>query len=80
MQMIFKVIIGSSGHTFWWEKTVLHSMETVVDAGLVALESISPGKDIYYGTLRCRTLPSEENYPRQRPAPWFLQKILLSPV
>ena len=30
------------------------------DAGLVALESISPGKDIYYGTLRCRTLPSKE--------------------
>ena len=52
----------------------------LLDAGLVALESISPGKDIYYGTLRCRTLPSEENYPRQRPAPWFLQQILLSPV
>ena len=29
-------------------------------AGLVALESISPGKDIYYSTLRCRTLPSKE--------------------
>ena len=30
MHMIFKVIAGSSGHTFWWERTVLHSMETVV--------------------------------------------------
>ena len=35
----------------------------MLDAGLVALESISPGKDICYGTLRCRTLPSKENYP-----------------
>ena len=41
MQMIFKAIIRSSGHAFWWERTVLHSMETVVDAGLVALESQS---------------------------------------
>ena len=78
--MIFKVIIGSSSHAFWWERTVLHSMETLFDAGLVALESISPGKDIYYGTLWCRTLPSKENYPRQRPDPWFLRQILLSPV
>ena len=36
-----------------------------MDASLVALESISPGKDIYYGTLRYRTLryrtlPSKE--------------------
>ena len=65
MKIIFKAIIGSSGNAFWWERTVLHFMETVVficfDAGLVALESISPGKDIYYGTLRCRTLPSKEN-------------------
>ena len=30
MQMIFKAITGSSGHAFWWERTVLHSMETVV--------------------------------------------------
>ena len=50
------------------------------DAGLVALESISPGKCIYYGTLRCHTLPSKENFPRQRPAPWFLRQIFLSPV
>ena len=49
-----------------------------MDAGLVALESISPGKDIYYSTLRCRMLPSKENYPRQQPAPWFLRQILLS--
>ena len=28
--MIFKAITGSSGHAFWWERTVLHSMETVV--------------------------------------------------
>ena len=27
---IFKVITGSSSHAFWWERTVLHSMETVV--------------------------------------------------
>ena len=50
------------------------------DAGLVALESISPGKYIYYGTLRCRTLPSKKNYPMQPPAPWFLPQILLSPL
>ena len=30
MQMIFKAITGSSSHAFWWERTVLHSMETVV--------------------------------------------------
>ena len=30
MQMIFKAITGSSGHAFWWERTVPHSMETVV--------------------------------------------------
>ena len=33
------------------------------DACLVALESISPGQRIYYGTLRCHTLPSKENFP-----------------
>jgi len=43
---------------------------------LVALESISPGQRIYYGTLRCHTLPSKENFPRQRLPPWFLQQIL----
>ena len=80
MQMIFKAITESFGHAFWWERTVLHSMETLFDAGLVALESISAGKGSYYGTLRYRTLPSKENYPRQRPAPWFLRQVLLSLV
>ena len=42
MQIIFKAITESFGHAFWWERTVLHSMETLFDAGLVALESISP--------------------------------------
>ena len=51
-----------------------------MDGGLVALESISSGKDIYYGTLRCCMLTSKDNYPRQRPAPWFLRHILLLPV
>ena len=41
-----KAITGSSGHAFWWETTVLHSMETLFDASLVALESITPGKGI----------------------------------
>ena len=50
---------GSSSHAFWWEKTVLHSMETLFDVGLVALESISPRKGSYYSTLRCCTLPSK---------------------
>ena len=57
-------------------------METLFDAclvALVALESISPGKGTYYGTLRCCRLPSKEKFPRQRPAPWFLQQIFLSP-
>ena len=45
--MIFKAITGSSGHAFWLERTVLHFMETF-DAGLAALENISPGKGIYY--------------------------------
>ena len=73
MQIIFKVITGSSSHAFWW--VVLHCMEMLLDAGLVALESISPGKDVYYGTLRCRLSPSGKNYPRQWPAPWFLWQI-----
>ena len=64
MQIIFKAITGSSGYTFWGERTVLHSMETLFDAGLVALESTSPGKGIYYGALRCRMLPSKEDFPR----------------
>ena len=42
MQIIFKAITGSSGHAFWWERTVLHSTETIFDAGLVALEYINP--------------------------------------
>ena len=29
---------------------------------LVALETISPRKGIYYGTLRCRTLPTKRTY------------------
>ena len=79
MQIIFKAITRSFGHAFWWERTVLQSMETF-DAGLVALESISPGKGTYYGTLRCRTLPSKENFPRQQPTPWFLRQLFLLPV
>ena len=79
MQIIFKAITRSFGHTFWWERTVLQSTETF-DAGLVALESISPGKGTYYGTLSCRTLPSKENFPRQQPTPWFLRHLFLSPV
>ena len=55
MQTIFKAITGSSGHAFWWERTVLHSTETTFDTGLVA------GKGTYHGTLRCRALPSKEN-------------------
>ena len=41
----------------------LYGLRRLLDAGLdrlVALESISPGKDIYYSTLRCHTLPSKE--------------------
>ena len=62
MQMIFKAInevpVTPSGgkelyYTLW---------RRLLDAGMVALESISPGKDIYYGTLRCRMLSSKENY------------------
>ena len=26
MQIIFKAITGSSGHAFWWERTVMHSI------------------------------------------------------
>ena len=80
MQIIFKAITGGSSHAFWWERTVLHSMEMLFDAGLVALEIISPGKGIYYGTLRCRKLPSKENFPRQWPVPWFLRQIFHSPA
>ena len=28
--IIFKATTGSSGYAFWWERTTLHSMETVV--------------------------------------------------
>ena len=80
MQIIFKAITGISGHAFWWEEQYCTLRRTTFDAGLVALESISPGKGTYYGTLRCRTLPSKENFPRQWPAPWFLRQIGLSPV
>ena len=79
MQMIFKAITGTTGYASWWEITVCHSMETVIlfDAGLVALEStcISPGKGIHHSTLRCHTLPSGENFSRQRPAPWFYDRF-----
>ena len=71
-----KAITESSGHAFWRERTVLHSTETKSNASPVALESISPGKGTYYGTLRSRTLPSKEDFRRQWPAPW----IFLSPV
>jgi len=30
MQIIFKALTGSSGYAFWWERTALHSMESVV--------------------------------------------------
>ena len=60
--MIFKAITGSSGHAFGGKELYCTLWRRLLDAGLVALESISPGKDIYYGTLRCRTLPSKENY------------------
>ena len=80
MQIIFKAITGSSGHAFWGKELYCTLWRRLFDAGLVALESISPGKGIYYGTLRCRTLPSKENFPRQWPAPWFLRQISLSPV
>ena len=75
---MFKAITRSSGHTFWWERTVLHSVETF-DTGLVALESISPGKGICYSTLRCCTLPSKENFTRQQPAPWFCDRFYSHP-
>ena len=51
MQIIFKAIPGSSSHAFWWEGTVLHSMETLFDAGLG--KYISLGKGTYHGMLRC---------------------------
>ena len=75
MQIIFQSDNGSaSGHALWWER---NCVETLFDAGLVALESISPGKVDYCGTLRCRTLPSKENFPRQRPAAWFMRETFL---
>ena len=63
------------------KQNVLHSIETF-DAGLVALESIILEKVFsYYSTLRCRTLPSKENFPRQLYQHRdFLQQIFLSPV
>ena len=75
IQIIFRVITGSSSLA-----TILHSMEMSFDTGLVALESISLWKCIYYGMLRCHTLPSKENFPKQQPALWFLWQILLSPI
>ena len=54
---------GKELHCILWRR--------LFDACLVALESISPGQRIYYGTLRCHTLPSKENFPRQRLPPWF---------
>ena len=30
MQIKFKTITRGTGHTSWWERTVLHSMETIV--------------------------------------------------
>ena len=38
------------------------------------LRVISPGKDIYYGTLRCCTLP------RQEPTAQFLRQVFLLPI
>ena len=81
---VMEFCIQSDNRKFWSRllvgKTVLHSTETTFDAGLVALESISPRKGTYYDTLRCRTLSSKENLPRQWPAPcFFLRQIGLSP-
>ena len=52
-------------------------MVILFDAGLVALETtcISPGKGIHHSSLRCHTLPSGENFSRQRPAPWFYDRF-----
>ena len=61
VQIIFKAITSRAS---WW---VLRSMETLLDTGLAALESISPGigKLTYYGTLRYRTLPTRQSFSRQ---------------
>ena len=66
MQIIFKAITGSSGHAFWGGEELYCTLwRRRFDAGLVAFqESISPRKGIYYGTLRCRTLPSKEELPK----------------
>ena len=69
--IIFKATTGSSGYAFWWERTTLHSWRRLFDACLVALKSVSPGQRIYYGMLRCHTLPSKENFSSQRLPPWF---------
>ena len=45
-------------------------LRRLLDASLVALGSISPGKGIYYGTPRCRTLPKAATI-------CFLRQILL---
>ena len=44
-QIIFKAITESPRHAFWWERTILVSVEMLV--WYIALESISPGKDTY---------------------------------
>ena len=77
-QIIFKAITGSFAHAFWWETIALQSMEMLLDTCLVALESI-PEKVLRYAKV-LYTLPSKENFPRQRPAPWFLWQIFLLPV
>ena len=46
-------------------------METVVGRWSGSLGKYQFWKGIYYGTLRRRTLPRKENFPRQRPAPCF---------
>ena len=48
-----------------------YTAETLFAAGMVALESISPGKD----TMVHHTLASKENFPRQRPALWILRNF-----
>ena len=73
------MITGSSGHASGGKNCTALYGDGCLTAGLVALESISPGKGIYCGMLRCCMLHSKENFPRQRPAMWFLQKIFLSP-
>ena len=81
MQMIFKAITESSGHAFWWERTVLHSMETVVGRWSGSLGKYKSQKRylLQYAKVPYVTY-SKENFPRQRPAPWFLRQILLLAV